>query len=123
MIWIQGGLSFLAWIAAGYTLNRRGELLQARAVQLSRAHRAILGGALFVVPALVLIGGLALLLQSGGFTANGLTVPAWLVVTLLGLTFVCCQMLGMAMLLTLMRENVTESRRPSSISRTPGDTP
>lgn len=79
-----------------------------------RTMRGILGAALFLVGAMVLIGGLAIILHLGGFGEEGMTMGAWLAVTLLGLAFVHAQTMGTAMLVTLIQENVTKPRPGAS---------
>src|SRR5437868_786755 len=105
-MWLQGGISFVLWIAYGVVQSRRSGAIRAQVVQLGPAHRGILGAALFVVGAMVLIGGLSIVLQRGGFTPSGMTPLAWLTITLLGLAFVHAQTMGMAMLVSLIQENV-----------------
>jgi hypothetical protein len=70
---------------------------------------------------MVLLGGLAIINQRGGFTSSGMTPLAWLATTLLGLAFVHAQTMGMAMLVSLVQENVTNGPDATSINRTSGD--
>jgi hypothetical protein len=76
---------------------------------------------LFLVGAMVLIGGLTIIMQRGGFTSAGMTLAAWIVVTLLGLAFVHAQTMGMAMLVSLIQENVTNTPLATSINKTSGE--
>ena len=88
VIWIQGGVSFLLWIAYGVIQSRRSYLIRKQVESINPTRRGILGASLFLVGAMVLIGGLAIILQNGGFTPGGLTPLAWLAATTLGLAFV-----------------------------------
>jgi hypothetical protein len=83
-----------------------------------RSRRGLLAAALFVVAAMVLLGGLGLVLQRGGFTSNGMTPAAWIIVTLLGLAFIHAQTMATAMLVTLVQPGVTNEPDPTSINRT-----
>ena len=121
MIWLQGALSFLVWIGYGVFQSRRSEKIRAQVGAIPRSTRGLLGAALFFVGAMVLLGGLFLVLRGGGFTASGMTAWAWLVVTVLGFAFVHAQTLGMAMLVSLVHENVTKARDSASMNRSSGD--
>lgn len=101
--------------------SRRSHLIREQVATLSRARRGTTGAALFLVGAMVLIGGLAIVLQQGGFTSQGMTSLAWIAVTALGLAFVHAQTMGMAMLVSLIQENVTNEGGAASINRIAGD--
>jgi len=120
-MWLEAGLSFLAWIAYGVFQGRRANVIRSQVQRMSRGSRGILGSALFLVGAMVLIGGLGVVLQRGGFTRTGLTPAAWAIVTLLGLAFVHAQTLGMAMLVSLIQENVTNAGGSASMNTALGD--
>lgn len=114
MIWWQGAISFLLWLAYGAYQSRRSAAIRKQVAAMSRTARGVLGAALFLVGAMVLIGGLAIILHLGGFGESGMTGGAWPAVTLLGLAFVHAQTMGTAMLVTLVQENVTKSRAGAS---------
>jgi hypothetical protein len=107
VIWVQGGLSFALWIGYGWFLSRRSEALRAQLNGLGRGLRAGGGAGLILIAAMVMIGGLGIVLQQGGFTPAGLTPVAWIVTTFLGIGFVHAQVLGTAMLITLIQPGVT----------------
>ncbi len=121
VIWFQGGLSFLLWIGYGAIQSRRSRRIQGDVGRMPRGQRGILGAALFVVGAMVLIGGLAIVLRNGGFTGAGMTYWAWAAISILGLAFVHAQTMGMAMLVSLIQENVTNLPQPASMNRTTRD--
>jgi hypothetical protein len=121
VIWIQGGVSFLLWIAYGVIQSRRSHLIRKQVESISPTRRGILGASLFLVGAMVLIGGLAIILQNGGFTPGGLTPLAWLGATTLGLAFVHAQTMGMAMLVSLIHVAVTNASESTSFNRAPED--
>ncbi|HVT11574.1 MAG TPA: hypothetical protein VHE55_04855 [Fimbriimonadaceae bacterium] len=121
MIWLQGSLSFLVWIGYGVIQNRRSHRIREDVGRMPRAQRGALGAALFVVGAMVLIGGLAIIQQNGGFTDTGMAYWAWAVVSVLGLAFVHAQTMGMAMLVSLVQENVTNLPQSASMNRTTRD--
>lgn len=121
MIFFQGGLSFLIWIGYGFLQSRNSRKIREQVGRMSRAQRGILGAALYLVGAMVLIGGLGIVLERGGFTNSGLTPIAWIVVVLLGLAFVHAQTMATAMLVSLIQLNVTNGPNAASINRTPGD--
>lgn len=121
VIWLQGGLSFVIWIGYGVIQNRRSNRIRQDVGRMPRSQRGLLGAALFVVGAMVLIGGLAIIQQNGGFTNSGMTLFAWLAVSALGLAFVHAQTMGMAMLVSLVQENVTNPGPTASINRTTRD--
>ncbi|MFI5385416.1 MAG: hypothetical protein ACHQ50_04765 [Fimbriimonadales bacterium] len=121
MIWLQGGTSFIAWIAYGVIQSRRSYLIREQVSRMGRTQRGIAGAALFLVGAMVLIGGLGIVLQKGGFTSAGLSAVAWPAVTVLGLAFVHAQTMAMSMLVSLVQDNVTNGHGPTSINTTPED--
>ncbi len=115
-------MAFALWIGYGVLQSRRSGRVFEQVSKMPRGQRGVLGATLFLVGAMVLIGGLAIVMQSGGFTAAGLTLGAWLAIATLGLAFVHAQTMGMAMLVSLVQENVTNGRQSTSINRAPGDT-
>lgn len=119
MIWIQGAVLFVLWIAYGVFQSRRSQAIRKRIGSIPPRRRGLVGASLFVVGGMVLIGGLGIVLQQGGFTANGMTPLAWVVVGLLGLGFVHAQTLATAALVSLAQENVTNGRSTSSMNRDP----
>lgn len=82
-----------------------------------RAQRGLTGAALFIVGVALLLIGLTAILRAGGFTSSGMTPLAWMSVALLGLAFVHAQMLGMAMLVSLVLPDVTIHRAPASTNK------
>jgi hypothetical protein len=60
--------------------------------------KAVLGPALLVVGALIMVGGLFAIHQTGGLKGNLLTPGGWFAVTLIGVVFVTCQAVGSAMM-------------------------
>jgi hypothetical protein len=119
VIWLQGGIAFAVWIAYGVFQNRRSDAIRAQVDSIPRSRRGLLAAALFVVAAMVLLGGLGLVLQRGGFTPQGMTPLAWGIVTLLGLAFVHAQTMATAMLVTLIQGSVTNKPDATSINRAP----
>ena len=114
-------MAFALWIAYGIYQSRRSNAIRMQVMAIPRARRGVLGAALFVVGAMVLLGGLGLVLQRGGFTSGGLTPVAWLVVAILGLLFVHAQTMATALLVSLVQQGVTNGSDTASINRTPGD--
>jgi hypothetical protein len=111
------------WIGYGVFQSRRSNLIREQVGGMGRAQRGITGSLLFLVGAMVLIGGLAIVMQQGGFTSSGMTPLAWLNVTFLGLAFVHAQTMGMAMLVSLVHQNVTNAAAAASINKAPGEHP
>ena len=121
VVWLQGGFSFLIWIGYGVIQSRRSISIREKVDGMGRSLRGLVGAALFLVGAMVLIGGLGIILQAGGFTPAGLTLAAWIASTVLGLAFVHAQTMGTAMLVSLIHENVTNHNESASITRAAGD--
>jgi hypothetical protein len=64
----------------------------------------------------ILFAGLGLIVTNLATNAASLSLPGWLGVAVVGLVFVHAQTLGMAMLVSIAYESVTESRVQSSLS-------
>jgi hypothetical protein len=121
VIWLQGGIAFAVWIAYGVFQSRKSQQIRIQVGAIPRTQRGLAGVALFLVGAMVLFGGLAIVLNQGGFTQSGMTPLAWVIVTALGLAFVHAQTMGMAMLVSLIQEGVTNIGDATSMNRTAGD--
>ena len=121
MLWVQGGFSFLLWVGYGIFQSQRSESIRAFVGAIPRVRRGVLGASLFLVGAMVLLGGLAITLSLGGFTSSAMTPLGWVTITALGLAFVHAQTMGTAMLVSLVQENVTKERASASVNRAPGD--
>lgn len=117
MVWVQGGIAFCLWIAYGAIQSRRSGAIRLQVGRLSRVRRAVTGGALFVASAMVLLGGLAVAMERGAFTENGMTPLGFLAVTVLGLVFVHSQTMGTAMLVSLLQPEVTNQPDAASLNR------
>lgn len=113
MIWLQAGVSFMAWIAYGAWLQRRQQVLRQRMVASSRRKRVLLGSAGLIGGAVLLLAGLAVIGSLGGVFKGSLTAWAWLAVTLLGIGFVHTQVMGAAAILTIVLEENQAAQQAS----------
>src|SRR2546423_7045437 len=94
-----------AWLVYGFVQTRRAVKLRATMSAMSRAKRTILGPALLVLGAVLLLGGVALTASVHGLQDGSLTPLAWIIITATGLAFVHAQVLASLMMVSLATEN------------------
>lgn len=121
MIWQQGAVCFLLWIAYGWWMRNRSAELRARMAAMPRRGRVLYGSVGLVGAAVALIVGLFGLAAAGGLGEEGLTLWAWPLVALLGLGFVHMQLMGAAALITLVQDE--ETARAARASQSKGKEP
>ncbi len=114
VIWLQGGLCFLFWIAYGVIQNRRSEAIRTWALTIPRQRRTLLAAAFMIGSVAIMFGVLATCLRLNGFTKEGMAGWVCLVVGVFGLLFVHGQTMATALLVATVQESVTS--RPSDSS-------
>lgn|GEM_PF-1327356 len=120
MIWLQGAICFLLWISYGVLQSRRSQAILSWACSMPKPKRIGIA-TLFMIGSFILMFGVLLVnLQLKGFTQQGMTAWACILVGLVGLIFVHGQTMATALLLATLQESVTGSRSNSS---TPKDSP
>ena len=110
MFWVQALTSFALWIGYGIYKARNSTALRLKLLDIPRGRRPLYGAGLMILGSAVLFGVLLLAFTLGGFTQNGMSALAWIAVAVAGLVFVHCQMLSMAMLVTLVMDGGVTSR-------------
>ncbi len=115
-MWTPGLLCFALWIGYGVLQARRASAIRTRVLQISRPKRALAAAGLMLLGMVILFAGLGLIVTNLATNAASLSLPGWLGVAVVGLVFVHAQTLGMAMLVSIAYESVTESRVQSSLS-------
>lgn len=117
MLVLQLGLSFLVWIASGVFIARRSR--RADRSHASPGVAAALGTVLFILSAVVLVGGLFWVAQTAGPVKSGLATASWVAITGLGALFTAGQAEAAGLILSsvVRRSTVTEeSPEPSGTS-------
>lgn len=117
MIWTQGAICFIFWIALGWGMRRKNEVIYARMKGLSRRVRVLIGSVGLIGAMILLTGGLALIGMNGGVQRGQLVPWAWVLVTLLGSGFVVAQVLGAAAMITAVEEEQSLLRAQSSAKK------
>lgn len=115
MLPLQAGLLALIWVALPWLLRRWLARLAAQWRGWPRTRVVGLSLSLFLGSLVVLVGGMWLVAQGGGLTANGFSPWAWAVVGVVGAFFVMMQTLA-AMSLVMLAAPETSPTRPSSDS-------
>lgn len=103
---------FIVWIAYGVWLWRRAPAWRPRIEGLSRTTKALGGTLLLFLGAGVLLGGLAALAPLGLARGDKLEPGGWAVAGAVGLAFVHAQVLAVALMMALVRENADAGRGP-----------
>ncbi|HLK13187.1 MAG TPA: hypothetical protein VKT78_00145 [Fimbriimonadaceae bacterium] len=106
--------SFLVWIASGVFIARRAKA--ANRPTPSPTAAAALGALIFILSAVVLLGGLAWVAQSAGPVKAGLKPVTWLAITALGALFTAGQAEAASLVLRSLapRSEVTDAPRDPS---------
>jgi hypothetical protein len=94
MIWLQGALSLMVWLAAGWWLGRRSLWMSGPLSRLGRSARMALGSVGILLSGAIMVGGGVLVIQSGGIRSGSLTAWGWAATTALGSVFVGLQAIG-----------------------------
>ncbi len=119
MIWAQGAVCFVVWVAYGLLLRRRATRWAAGLSGAPRGLLVFLASGGLIVPAGLLLGALYLIGRSGGLQDGAMTPWAMVLVTLLGVAFVHCQTASaLAMALLVSRPETGKRARPSQSSET-----
>jgi len=114
MIYLQGAVCFLIWIAYGAIQTRRSQAVKAWAGAIPRQKRGLLAAGLMLGSMLPVFVVLNLALQYNGFGKDGMTAIVWLGVAVFGLLFVHGQTLATSLLVTSAYESVTAGRPEAS---------
>ncbi|MDR3691818.1 MAG: hypothetical protein P4L46_20735 [Fimbriimonas sp.] len=114
MIWLQGGMSFLLWIAYGAIQNRRSESVRSWALSVPKKRRTATAVVWMLGSISIVFAALTACLRIGGFGSNGMTPFVWIVVTVFGAFFVHGQTMATALLIATVQESVTAARLDSS---------
>jgi len=114
VIWLQGGISFLFWIAYGVVQNRRSGSVRAWALSVPRRRRTLIAVIWMFLSIALIFAVLTLCLHLNGFSNNGMTPIVWVVVTVFGVIFVHGQTMATALLVATAQESVTVARTESS---------
>jgi len=101
VFWIQTGLAFVIWIAAGLTVRRVTILSPHVLRKRPRKQRLTALILLFPVAILILGGGIAGIAAFNGLAPSGLTPWAWLLLVLSGSVFVWLQTAAMSVAVSL----------------------
>ncbi len=101
MFWIQTGLAFVIWIAAGLSVRRVALLSPHELRKRPRKQRLSALILLFPVAILILGGGIACIAAFNGLAPTGLAPWAWLLLALSGSTFVWLQTAAMSVAVSL----------------------
>lgn len=106
---------FVLWLGYGVWLWRRAPVWSPRIQGLSRTAKGLGGTLLLFLGAGVLLGGLASLGPLGLAHGDRLEPGGWAVAGLVGLAFVHAQVLAVALMMALVRQNADAGRgsRPS----------
>lgn len=103
-------LLFIVWVGFGFLLVRKGHLFL-RTSRMTTANKKIAGSLLLLLSGAILIGGLLALADSASRTkqpaSQGITLIGWIAILVLGLLFVFCQTMAVAMLLSSAEGRVT----------------
>ena len=103
MIWLQGGICFVFWIAFGLLIRRHSDRLRDRMASQSRGVRVALGSVVLLGSAALLFGGLYAIYALGGLVNGQLTLWAVPCVLIFGLFFIYMQILAAAAMITLVQ--------------------
>lgn len=116
--WLQGSVSFLAWILYGLALRRRSERIVALVSRLAPAWRVAAGVLSLLLSGAVLLGGLIALRSLSAPRPDGsLDAAPWIAVTLLGIAFVELQVFGAAVMVSLARGAPVAAARPRTSNK------
>jgi uncharacterized protein YacL len=118
MIWAQGGVCFLIWIAYGWVLRKRSDRLRKRLFAMERRTKVLLGSAGLLLGLVVLVAGMLLIAAGGGIQDGVLTWWAWIGVTAVGLVFIQFQVLGAAAMISLVLEPPETAEKPQASDST-----
>lgn len=105
MMWVQAGLSFLIWIAYGWSRRRMAGEMQRKMEAMPYSRRVLLGSAGMIGSMIGLFAGLGMIGALGGVHNRVMTWWAWPIVTVLGLGFVHMQILGAGAMVTIVQQD------------------
>ncbi len=108
MIWLQSGVSFVLWICYGIRMRGRESQLRTAIERIPRASRVGRSALWLIGGAVLLLAGLIGLGAAGAIQRGALTGWGWAAVTLLGLLFVHCQVVGAGLMVSLARPGTSE---------------
>ena len=89
--------------------------------RMSRSSRKAWGPVLMFGSAAVMLFGLFLIYNAGGMRPTGMLPWAWAAITILGLIMVHGQTMAMAMIVSLVMDEVTDSSAAASSDKSLGD--
>jgi len=115
MIWLQGGICFVFWIAFGLFIRRHSDRVRDRMAIQSRGVRVALGSVVLLASALLLFAGLYAIYALGGLVDGQLALWAVPCVLVFGIVFIYLQILAAAAMITLVQaEQETIQQRSAS---------
>lgn len=120
MLWQQGAVCFLVWIAYGVWLRRRSDSLRASLGAWSRPAKVAMASVGFLASIAILFGGLAAIDAAGGLQDGRLTIWAWITTAVLGLGFVHVQVLAAGAMVTIVQDQEAARKAGASNNRTAG---
>lgn len=97
---LQAGALMLIWIGYGFILRKRFSKQSLQIID--RKKRAAAGAGLFLLAALVLLGGLLAVQAARGVTEEGFEWWAFAAILAIGVVFVYLQVLAAAIMITLI---------------------
>lgn len=112
MIWTQGFLSMIVWLAYGWMM-RRGQDRLRRKLWNQPQKLLMFGGSFgFILSGMVLLGGLWGVAALRWWTSSGLTPLGWAAVTVVGCLFVHIQVIAAGCMITMIQRG--QPRPPRS---------
>lgn len=115
----QGVGSFVVWILYGVTQARRSAAIRRSVERIPRGRRGLIGAASMLGGIAILFAGFLGIQAIGGLGRNAMTPLGWFLTTAVGLAFIHLQVLGMAMLVSIALEGVTNPHPAASTSADP----
>jgi hypothetical protein len=115
VLWIQAAISFVLWVAFGWSQRRQGERLAPIIAKTPRGLRSIIAIGLLFFSIAILFGALLGLARIGHLSTEGLTVLGWILFTLAGVLFIQLQFFAAFLLLSvaIVPLETTKQRKPS----------
>ncbi|MBX3118257.1 MAG: hypothetical protein KF784_04270 [Fimbriimonadaceae bacterium] len=114
MVTLEAVVSFVVWVAYGWTVWRRGPQIRKKYGQIEKNKRILASIWLMIGGLIVLMFGMYGASQFAGTAEGSLSPVGWLIVAAVGCVFVHAQTLAAAIMTTLMEREVTSVAPQSS---------